>query len=136
MMPEEAEKLWNVFIQKERSSIILTKEAICDIQKGLRLGESLSLPDESKFNASRMSDVLFSSDQIRPLQHIRNFIYSTMDFLQDERQFLSSFLEMSREFYDRLLFLENPNCTSTLNTKHLSDASVTHTVGGFVEEVK
>jgi len=56
-----------------------------------------------------------------------------MDFLCDERQFVSSFLKMSRECYGRLLFL---NSTSTLNTKHLSDASVTHSVGGFVEEVK
>jgi len=46
-------------------------EAILDIQKGLRLGESLMLPVENKFNTSRMSDLLFPSDQIRPLQHIR-----------------------------------------------------------------
>ena len=59
-----------------------------------------------------------------------------MDFLCDERQFVSSFLKMSRECYGRLLFLKSPNHTSTLNTRHLYDASVSHTVRGFVEEVK
>jgi len=57
-----------------------------------------------------------------------------MKFLCDEKQFVSSFLESPREHrYDRLLF---PSNTSTLNTKQLADASISHTVGGFVEEVK
>jgi len=29
------------------------------------------LPQENQFNASRMSYLLFSFDQIRPLQHVR-----------------------------------------------------------------
>ena len=57
-----------------------------------------------------------------------------MKFLHDEEQFVSSFLESPREHrYGRLLF---PSNTSTLNTKQLADASISHTVGGFVEEVK
>jgi len=56
-----------------------------------------------------------------------------MKFLHDEEQFVSSFLESPREHrYGRLLF---PSNTSTLNTKQLADASISHTVGGFVEEV-
>ena len=46
---------------------------------------------------------------------------------------MSSFLKVSRECYDRLLFPKN---ASALSSKHLSDASIAHTVGGFVEEVK
>ena len=55
-----------------------------------------------------------------------------MKFLRDEKQFVSSFLESPREHcYGRLLFPSN-----TLNTKQLADASVSHTVKGFVAEVK
>jgi len=133
-MPKEAAKLWNHYILNEKSSIILTMEAILDIQKGLRLGESLMLPVENQFNASRMSDLLFPSDHIRPLQHIRNFVFNMMGFFRDERQFVSSFLKVSRERYNHLLFPKNPNHTSTLSLKHLYDASNDHTVGGFVQE--
>jgi len=57
-----------------------------------------------------------------------------MKFLRDEKQFVSSFLESPREHcYGRLLF---PSNTSTLNNKQLADASVSHTVKGFVAEVK
>ena len=55
-----------------------------------------------------------------------------MKFLHDEKQFVSSFLESPRKHrYGHLLFPSN-----TLNTKQLADASISHTVGGFVEEVK
>jgi len=70
------------------------------------------------------------------IPHSRTFVFDTMDFLRDERQFISSFLKVSRERYGHLLFLKSPNHTSTLNTRHLYDASVSHTVRGFVEEVK
>ena len=57
-----------------------------------------------------------------------------MKFLQDEEQFVTSFLKSPREHcYTHLLF---PEQSSTLHTKHLSDASVSHNVGGFVAEVK
>ena len=59
-----------------------------------------------------------------------------MDFLRDERQFVSSFLKVSRERYNHLLFPKNPNHTSTLSLKHLYDASNDHTIRGFVQEVK
>ena len=56
-----------------------------------------------------------------------------MKFIQDEKQFVASFLKIPREHcYGRLLF---PNQTSTLHTKHLSDASTSRNIGGFVAEV-
>ena len=58
------------FMFQERSSITLTEGVILEIQKGLRLGELLSLPNELQFTASRMSSLLFPRDQMRPLLHI------------------------------------------------------------------
>ena len=93
-MERTAEKLWNdyilqvytqynyitaesnffcfvLFLFQEKSSIVLTSEAITDIQKGLTFGGYLLLPDELQFTASRMSFLLFPRGQMRPLQHIR-----------------------------------------------------------------
>ena len=58
------------FIFQKRSSIILTEEAIAEMEKGLKLGEILELPNDVQFTASRMSSLLFPHDQMRPLQHI------------------------------------------------------------------
>ena len=58
------------FMFQERSSITLTEEVIVEIQKGLKLGELLPLPNELQFAASRMSSLLFPRDQMRPLLHI------------------------------------------------------------------
>ena len=70
------------------------------------------------------------------LFHSRNVVLGITDFLHDEKQFVSSFLKRSRECYNCLLFPKNPNHPSILSSKHLFDASVTHTIEGFVEEVK
>ena len=93
-MPSRAEKLWNkyilqvytwyhyvtahvkvfcfeLFLFQDKSSIVLTSEAITDIQKGLTLGGCLLLPEEVRFSESRMSILLFPHGQMRPLQHIR-----------------------------------------------------------------
>ena len=53
-------------------------------------------------------------------------------FLRNEEQFVLSFVKTSRKHYDDFLF---PNHTSTPSKKWLPDASVKHTVRGFVKEV-
>jgi len=132
-MPKEADKLWTNYILNDNSSITLTKEATSEIRRGLKLGDLLLLPVENQLNASRLSYLLFPWDKLRPLQHVGDFIQELMKFLRDEKQFVSSFLESPREHcYGRLLF---PSNTSILNTKQLADASVSHTVKGFVAEV-
>ena len=66
------------------------------------------------------------------ISHSRNFLYEIKEFLHDEEQFVSSFVKEPREHYDHLLFFRH---TSTPSKKRLFDASVSHTVAGFVEEV-
>ena len=66
------------------------------------------------------------------MSHSRNFLYEIKEFLHNEEQFVSSFVKESREHYDHLLFFKH---TSTPSKKRLFDASVNHTVAGFVKEV-
>ena len=66
------------------------------------------------------------------MSHSRNFIHEIKEFFHDEEQFVSSFVKDSREHYDYLLFFKQ---TATPSKKRLFDASVNHTVSGFVEEV-
>ena len=66
------------------------------------------------------------------MSHSRNFIHEIKEFFHDEEQFVSSFVKESREHYDYLLFFKQ---TATPSKKRLFDASVNHTVSGFVEEV-
>ena len=66
------------------------------------------------------------------MSHSRNFLYEIKEFLHNEEQFVSSFMKESREHYDHLLFFKH---TSSPSKKRLFDASVNHTVAGFVEEV-
>ena len=54
------------------------------------------------------------------------------EFLRDEEQFVLSFVKTSRKHYNDFLF---PGNTSTPSKKWLPDASVKHTVEGFVKEV-
>ena len=66
------------------------------------------------------------------MSHCRNFMDEIKGFLRDEEQFVLSFVKTSRKHYGRFLF---PKHTSTPSKKWLSDASVKHTVEGFVKEV-
>ena len=66
----------------------------------------------------------------------RNFTFeiymNEKQFLGSEEHFVSSFLTKSRKHYGCLLL---PKHTSTPSKKYLFEASVNHTVAGFVEEV-
>ena len=68
--------------------------------------------------------------------HSRNFIFeiymNEKQIHHSEEQFVTSFLTKSREHYGCQLF---PKHTSTLSKKNLFDASVNHTLTGFVKEV-
>ena len=61
----------------------------------------------------------------------RNFIFHVMEFLHNEKRFVSLIVKASRDHYDHLLF---PNNTATLSSKYVH-ASSARTVHGLVEEV-
>ena len=63
--------------------------------------------------------------------HFRNFIVAVKEFLHSENEFVSFFMKASREHYGRLLFRDN-----TCDLRKHCDASVNHTVEGFVQEVR
>ena len=66
------------------------------------------------------------------MSHSRDFMNVVKEFLWNEEQFVLSFVRNSRKHYDHFLF---PKHTLTPIKKSLYDASVKHSVAGFVEEV-
>lgn len=63
--------------------------------------------------------------------HFRKFIVAVKEFLHSEKEFVSFFMKASREHYGHLLFRDN-----SCDLRKHCDASVSHTVEGFVQEVR
>ena len=87
---------------------------------------------QATLNVILIDSVSYITSCMHLMSHSRDFMNVVKEFLWNEEQFVLSFLQNSRRHYDHFLF---PKQTLTPDKKCLSDASVKHTVAGFVEEV-